>query len=154
MVVPTDQAVTSWKGRRTTAANNLQLAMDRVDPLISGNPDLTIENLERMLCELEVKLTSYERAHNKILGNATDEQLAQGDYGNLISVEHETLLKKLEGSNLKLQLEKEALDRAAENTVREDLGSQHAQEAFSIRNKRIQALRNILDYLKQQQEQG
>ena len=119
MAKPTDQAVASWKGRRTTAANNFQLAMDRVDPLINGNLDPTIENLEQMLCELEVKFTSYEKAHDKIVGSATNEQLGHDNYGNYITKEHEVLLKRLEDSHLKLKLKKKALDRAAENADRE-----------------------------------
>ena len=96
MAVPTDAMITSWKGRRTTAANNFQLVVDRVDPLVNENLDLTIDNLEQMLCELDVKFTSYEKAHDKIVGSATDEQLGRDDYGNLIAVEHEALTKKLE----------------------------------------------------------
>ena len=110
MAVPTDQAVTSWKGRRTTAANNLQLAMDRVDPLINGNPDLTIENLEQMLTELEVKFSSYEKAHDKIVGSATDEQLGRDDFGNLIAIEHEALTKKREDSEQALKFKKKAME--------------------------------------------
>ena len=72
MAVPTDAMFTSWKGRRTTAANNFQLAADRVDPLVNENLDLTIENLEQMLCELDVKFSSYEKALDKIVASATD----------------------------------------------------------------------------------
>ena len=73
MTVPTDAMFTSWKGRRTTAANNFQLVVDRVDPLVNENLGLTIENLEEMLCELDVKFSSYEKAHDKIVGSATNE---------------------------------------------------------------------------------
>ena len=144
MTVPTDRVVTSWKGRRTTAVNNLQLAVDKVDPLINGGLDLAVQDIERLLCELEVKSASYERAHDKIMGNATKEQIAREDYGNIITVEHKELLKKLEESDLKLKLRKRALDRADENADREHLRSQRAQEDLAIRNRRIQALRNVL----------
>ena len=60
MAVPTDTMITSWKGRRTTAANNFQLVVDGVDPLVNENLGLTIENLKQMLTELEVKFSSYE----------------------------------------------------------------------------------------------
>ena len=83
------------------AVNNFQLAVDRVDSLINGNPDLAVANLEQMLCELEVKFTSYETAHDKIVGSATDEQLGHDDYGNHIIEEHEALLKRLGDSHLK-----------------------------------------------------
>ena len=58
MAAPTDQAVTSWKGRRTTAANNFQLAVDKVDPLIDGSLDLAVHDIDQLLCELEVKFTT------------------------------------------------------------------------------------------------
>ena len=131
MAVPTDQAVTSWKGRRTTAANNFQLTVDKVDPLINGRPDLAIQDIEQLLCELEVKFATYEKAYDKLVGNATDEQMAREGYGNLIAMEHEDLLKKLEDSDLKLKLKRRALDRAAENADREDLRSRHAQETLA-----------------------
>ena len=66
MATPTDAMFSSWKGRRTTSANNLQLAMDRVDSLANENPDVTIQNIEEMLCEIDVKFNSYEKAHDKI----------------------------------------------------------------------------------------
>ena len=48
MAMPTDQAVASWKGRRTTAANNFQLTVDKVDPLINGRPDLALRRWRRL----------------------------------------------------------------------------------------------------------
>ena len=154
MVVPTDRAITSWKRRRTMAANNFRLVVGKVDSLIDGNLDPAVQDIEQLLCELEVKFTTYEKAHDKIVGNATDEQMAREDYGNIIAVEHEDLLKKLEDSDQKLKLKKKALDRAAENADREDLRNQRAQEALTIRNGRIQNLRNTLADLKQRQEQA
>ena len=88
------------------------------------DPGLTIENLEQMLCELDVKFTSYEKAHDKIVGSATAEQLRWDDYGNLIAVEHEALTKKLEDSEQALKFKKKAMERAAEDTDREVLRDQ------------------------------
>ena len=61
MAVPKYAMITSWKGRRTTAANNFQLAVDRVDPLVNENLDLNIQNIEETLCEIDVKFNSYEK---------------------------------------------------------------------------------------------
>ena len=60
MSVPTDRAVTSWKGRRTTAVNNFQLAVDKVDPLADESVDLTVQDLEQLRCELEVRFSTSE----------------------------------------------------------------------------------------------
>ena len=79
MAVPTDQAVTAWKGRRTTAVSNFQLAVNKVDPLADQSEDPTIQDLEQLCCELEVKFSTYERAHDKIVGNATNEQMGRED---------------------------------------------------------------------------
>ena len=119
MSEPTDQELTSWKRRRTTATSNLQLTIDKVDPLIDGNLGCTTQDIERLICELEVKFTTYKRAHDKIVGNATYEQMRRENYGNTIAVEHMGLLKKLEDSDQKLKLKREALDWAAEDADRE-----------------------------------
>ena len=83
--------------------------------LVNERLNLAVQDIEQLLCELEVKFTTYEKAHDKIVGSATDAQIGREDYGNLIAVEHEDLLKKLEDSDQKLKLKKKALDRAAEN---------------------------------------
>ena len=88
MVVPTDRAITSWKRRRTMAANNFQLVVGKVDSLTDGNLDTTVQDVEQLLCELDMKFATFERAHDKIVGNATDEQMAREDYGNVIAAEH------------------------------------------------------------------
>ena len=77
-----------------------------------------------MLVELEVKFSTYEKAHDKIVGSATNEQLERDDYGNTIAVEHEDLLKKQEESEQKLKLKKRTMDRVAENADREALRNQ------------------------------
>ena len=154
MAVPTVAMIISWKGRRTTAANNFQLVVDRVDPLLNENLDLTIENLEQTLCELDVKFTSYEKAHDKIVGSATNEQLGRDDYGNLIAVEHDALVKKLEDSEQALKFKKKAMERAAEDADRAALRDQQAQHARLARDGRILSLRNTLANLRQQQDQS
>ena len=70
-----------------------------------------------------MKFTTYKRAHDKIVGNATYEQMRRENYGNTIAVEHVGLLKKLEDSDQKLKLKRKALDRAAEDADREALGT-------------------------------
>ena len=49
MSEPTDQEVTSWKGRRTTAVNNFQGAVDKVDPLVNEHLGLAVQDLEQLL---------------------------------------------------------------------------------------------------------
>ena len=111
MAAPTDAMIASWKRGRTRAANNFQLAVDGVDPLVNENLGLTIENLEQMLTEIEVKFSSYEKAHDKIVGSATDEQLARDDCGNLMAAEHEALTKKREDSEQALKFKKKVMKR-------------------------------------------
>ena len=150
----TDRAVTSWKGRRTTAVNNFQLAVDKVDPLADENVDLTVQDLEQLRCELEVKFSTYEKAHDKIVGSATPEQLGREDYGNIIAAEHEELMSKREASDQKLRLKIKELDRIAEHVEREALRNQRAQEAHIVRVGRIQILRTTLINLSQEQERS
>ena len=154
MAVPTDAMFSSWKGRRTTAANNLQLTVDRVDPLVNENLDLTIENIEEMLCEIDVKFNSYEKAHDKIVGGVTNEQLGRDDYGNLISLEHDALVAKREDSEQALKCKKTAMVRAAEDVERAALRDQQDQQARIARDSRIASLRTTLTNLRLQQDQS
>ena len=154
MAVPTDAVIATWKRGRTRAANNFQLAVDGVDPLVNGNLGLTIETLEQMLTEIEVKFSSYEKAHDKIVGGATNEQLARDDCGNLMAVEHEALTKKREDSEQALKVKKRAMERAADDADRAALRDQQDQQARLARDARIASLRNTLASLRLQQDQG
>ena len=109
MAVPTDAMITSWKGRRTTAANNFQLVVDRVDPLVNEGPDPDVMDIDHLLGELEVKFSTYEKAHDKIVDHATDAQMGRDDYGNTIAAQHEDLLTKLEAADQKLKLKKKGV---------------------------------------------
>ena len=127
MTAPTDQAIASWKGRRTTAVQNVQAVITRVDTETLDENNQTLVDLEGLLTDLEVKFSTYEKAHDKIVGQATPDQLNREEYGNTISLEHEQLLGYLEDAEATVRNAIKTLKRRQDTLEKENVRQQRVQ---------------------------
>ena len=154
MTAPTDQAIASWKGRRTTAVQNVQAVITRVDTETLDENNPTLVDLEGLLTDLEVKFSTYEKAHDKIVGQATPDQLNREEYGNTISLEHEQLLGYLEDAEATVRNAIKTLKRRQDTLEKENVRQQRVQQAATIKDGRINTLKNTIATMRTSQQQA